>query len=41
VDDVFVPVDPETLASRLEAIGFANVRVEVASYEVRFNATKP
>ena len=41
VDDVFVPVDPETLASRLKAIGFANVRVEVASYEVRFNATKP
>lgn len=41
VDDVFVPVDPDTLGPRLEAVGFTNVRVEVASYYVRFNATKP
>ncbi len=40
-DDVFVPVDPNTLGSRLEAVGFTNVRVEVASYEIRFNARKP
>jgi SAM-dependent methyltransferase len=40
VDDVFVPVDPDTLGSRLEAVGFTNVGVEVAGYQVRFNATK-
>ena len=41
VDDVFVPVDPNTLGRRLEAAGFTNVGVEAAGYEVRFNATKP
>jgi SAM-dependent methyltransferase len=41
VDDVFVPVDPDTLGSRLEAVGFTNVCVDVSSYLVRFNATKP
>jgi SAM-dependent methyltransferase len=39
--DVFVPVDPATLGSRLEAVGFTGVRVEVGSYELRFTATKP
>jgi SAM-dependent methyltransferase len=41
VDDVFVPVDPDTLGSRLEAAGFTHVDVEVAGYQVRFNARKP
>jgi hypothetical protein len=41
VDDVVVPVDPDTLGPRLEVVGFTNVRVELASYEIRFNATKP
>jgi SAM-dependent methyltransferase len=41
VDDVFVPVDPDTLGSRLEAVGFMNVGVGVADYQVRFNAIKP
>ena len=41
VDDIFVPVDPETLGSRLEAVGFTNVGVDVGDYQVRFNATKP
>jgi SAM-dependent methyltransferase len=41
VDDIFVPVDPDTLPSRLEAVGFTNVGVEVADYQVRFNAVKP
>lgn len=40
VDDVFVPVDPDTLGSRLEAVGFTNVCVDVRDYEIRFNATK-
>jgi SAM-dependent methyltransferase len=41
VDDVFVPVDPDTLGSRLEAVGFVNIGVDVADYQVRFNAIKP
>ena len=41
VDDVFVPVDPDTLRSRLEGVGFTDVGIEVADYQVRFNATKP
>lgn len=41
VDDIFVPVDPDTLGARLEAVGFTDVGVEVAGYQVRFNARKP
>jgi len=41
VDDVFVPVDPETLGQRLEAAGFADVGIEVGEYQIRFAATKP
>jgi SAM-dependent methyltransferase len=40
VDDVFVPVDPETLPTRLEAAGFEAVTVDVAGYQVRFHARK-
>jgi SAM-dependent methyltransferase len=41
VDDVFVPVDPATLPARLEAVGFADVCVDVDAYQIRFRATKP
>jgi hypothetical protein len=40
VDDVFVPVDPETLSQRLEAAGFGDVGIEVGEYQIRFRATK-
>jgi len=40
VDDVFVPVDPATLPARLEALGFADVSVEVDAYQMRFSARK-
>jgi len=40
-DDVFVPLDPETLADRLAAAGFAGVGIERAEYEIRFYAGKP
>jgi SAM-dependent methyltransferase len=40
VDDVFVPVDPETLGQRLESAGFAEVGIEVGDYQIRFTATK-
>ncbi len=39
-DDVFVPVDPSTLGSRLEKAGFTDVNVEPAGYQIRFSATK-
>jgi SAM-dependent methyltransferase len=38
-DDVFIPVDPGTLAARLRAAGFAETRVDVAGDRVRFAAT--
>jgi SAM-dependent methyltransferase len=41
VDDIFVPVDPETLPSRLEAAGLADVFVDAAEYQFRFHASKP
>jgi SAM-dependent methyltransferase len=41
VDDVFVPVDPDTFGSRLEAAGFTDVHIDAAEYQVRFNTTKP
>ena len=40
VDDVFVPVDPQTLGARLEAVGFGGVVVEVSGSQARFAATK-
>jgi SAM-dependent methyltransferase len=39
-DDIFVPVDPTTLFSRLEAAGFATTEIETTEYEVRFRAEK-
>jgi len=40
-DDVFVPVDPNTLGDRLQAVGFENVGVDVDDYQQRFTAVKP
>jgi hypothetical protein len=40
VDDIFVPVDPNTLGSRLEAAGFATTDIAAGEYEVRFAASK-
>ena len=38
---VYMPVDPDTFAGRLEAAGFAEVAVERASGRFRFRATRP
>jgi hypothetical protein len=35
-----VPVDPEVLPGRLEAIGFTDVSVEHGEYDFRFRARK-
>jgi SAM-dependent methyltransferase len=40
VDDIFVPVAPETLAERLQAAGFSDPVVEVGSYQFRAHAVK-
>jgi SAM-dependent methyltransferase len=40
VDDTFVPVDPDTLADRLAAIGFVDTTVEVGDYQFRFTSRK-
>jgi SAM-dependent methyltransferase len=40
VDDIFVPVDPNTLGSRLEAAGFATTDIAAGEYEVRFAASR-
>jgi SAM-dependent methyltransferase len=41
LDDLFVPIDPETLPARLENIGFNHVHVTRGAYDFRFNAHKP
>jgi SAM-dependent methyltransferase len=38
--DVFVPVDPSTMAARLRAAGFARVDMGLAGDRLRFAATK-
>jgi len=40
VDDVFVPVDPDTVAARLTGAGFADATIEVGDYQFRFAARK-
>jgi SAM-dependent methyltransferase len=40
VDDVFNPVDPDTLGDRLRAAGFAEVAIERREDRVRFRATR-
>jgi len=39
VDDICVPVPPETLEERLRSAGFSDVRVEPNPYVVQFRAT--
>ena len=41
VDDVCVPVDPTTLAERLERAGFEAVRVTTNEYAIRAHARTP
>lgn len=41
VDDVFVPVDPETFPDRLRAAGFGDVDLARDETRIRFAATKP
>jgi len=41
VDDVFVPVGPDTLADRLAAAGFVDTQVDVGDYQFRFVARMP
>jgi SAM-dependent methyltransferase len=41
LDDLFVPIDPETLPDRLESIGFGGVHVTRGDYDFRFAARKP
>jgi SAM-dependent methyltransferase len=40
-DDVFVPLDPQTLPDRLRAAGFTTITVEEGPYDLRFHARKP
>ena len=40
VDDIFVPVDPETLGARLKAVGFSDSVITIGSYEFRAHAFK-
>jgi SAM-dependent methyltransferase len=40
VDDTYNPVDPDGLAARLTAAGFAEVDVDTNEYAVRFRARK-
>jgi len=39
-DDTFVPVDPDTLESRLAAAGFTSTEIDVGDYQFRFRASK-
>jgi SAM-dependent methyltransferase len=41
IDDTFVPVDPLTLGSRLQAAGLIDATVEQAEERVRFSAFRP
>jgi SAM-dependent methyltransferase len=40
IDDTFVPVDPEGLPARLEAVGFTATTVDVGDYQFRFISRK-
>ena len=40
-DDVFTPVDPDDMARRLGALGFAHLRTDVVGYHFRFVTRKP
>ncbi|HEY2557903.1 MAG TPA: class I SAM-dependent methyltransferase [Diaminobutyricibacter sp.] len=40
IDDTFVPVDPDTLGSRLEAVGFTGTEIDIGDYQFRFRTSK-
>ena len=40
-DDIFVPVDPETLGGRLTAAGLGDPTIDVGEYQFRFTTRKP
>lgn len=40
-DDIFTPIDPEALPSRLETVGFERTRLDVGDYQFRFVTWKP
>lgn len=40
IDDVCLPVDPHTLAARLDRAGYVDVQVDTNEYGVRFRAKK-
>jgi len=40
-DDLFVPLDPESLPARLTEIGYTDIAVALAEYDFRFIARKP
>jgi SAM-dependent methyltransferase len=39
--DVFNPLDADTLSERLQGLGYRDVTLESAEYEIRFTARKP
>ncbi len=41
VDDTFVPVDPDTLGSRLATAGFGETVIDLGDYQFRFLSRKP
>ena len=40
VDDTFVPVDPDTLGTRLQAAGFEATEIDMGDYQFRFRTRK-
>ena len=40
-EDTYVPIDPDGVAARLDAAGFAEIDVATNDYAVRFRAVKP
>ncbi len=41
IGDIYNPVRPDVLGNRLEAAGFADVRIDVAGVRLRWRATRP
>lgn len=39
--DVFNPLPTDTLISRLERIGYVDIELDIADYEIRFTARRP
>ena len=41
VDDTFVPIDPDTFATRLDKAGFHRTEIDLQAYQFRFVTRKP